>query len=211
MTGVRGVAALFLDSIWSSILPISFFRSLAAGSTVSQTLTNEKSVLSVSANQSTALPGIVQLSLSLTRGTENLLTWKLETKLFSSRGQRSKRDNYPSVHSCSLSRILPSESGRCWLYELRMTSWIRVRILKDRHMLFTVIQLTVSFKCQYFTSERANWRLVNVNLRWAKKASSSVSGPSIICWYQQWPKCGQVCIMRSCLTQARSQPEILNS
>jgi len=60
-------------------------------------------------------------------------------------------------------------------------------------------------------SERANWRLVNVNLRWAKKASSSVSGPSIICWYQQWPKCGQVCIMRSCLTQARSQPEILHS
>ena len=82
MTGVRGVAALFLDSIWSSILPISFLRSLAAGSTVSQTLTNKKSVLSVSANQSTALPGVVQLGLSLTCGTKDLLTWKLETKLF---------------------------------------------------------------------------------------------------------------------------------
>ena len=143
MTGVRGVAALFLDSIWSSILPISFLRSLAAGSTVSQTLTNKKSVLSVSANQSRALPGVVQLSLSLTRGTENLLTWKSGTKLFSSWGQRSKRDNYLSVHSCSLSRILPSESGRCWLYELRMTSWIRVRILKDRHILLTILQFTV--------------------------------------------------------------------
>ena len=38
MTGVRGVAALFLESIWSSILPISFLRSLAWGSTVSHTL-----------------------------------------------------------------------------------------------------------------------------------------------------------------------------
>ena len=76
MTGVRGVAALFLDSIWSSIFPISFFRSLAAGSTVSQTLRSHIGVLSVSAKQGTALPGVKQLGLWLTGSTEVILTWK---------------------------------------------------------------------------------------------------------------------------------------
>ena len=98
MTGVRGVAALFLDSIWSSILPISFLRSLAAGSTVSQTLTNKKSVLSVSANQSTALPGVVQLGLSLTCGTKDLLTWKLETNVFC---LEVRADNVTNTFQCT--------------------------------------------------------------------------------------------------------------
>ena len=83
MTGVRGVAALFLDNIWSSIFPISFLRSLAAGSTVSQTLSNQKLALSVSTNQSSALPGVKQLCLGLTCSTETLLTLTLETENFS--------------------------------------------------------------------------------------------------------------------------------
>ena len=147
MTGVRGVAALFLDSIWSSIFPISFFRSLAAGSTVSQTLTNEKLVLFVSANQGTALPGVKQLGLWLTCSTEVILTWRLKTNIcyYSYIIIFFKMDKDLSGHSCSLSRISPSESERCWLYELRMTSWIRVWFLfKNSEKLFTILLFTVS-------------------------------------------------------------------